>query len=159
MKFSNRAHSSDQLYLPNTQFEDLCVNSAGWCLYIIDYSYVHTFFYVVVQLENRALKESAELLVLYCSTDWFIMSQSHMDMDSFYCLIRVLKLDPLCWFWFVCDPTLSFLDHVWYQNSLCWFIYNARFNLLGHVWWQTPLCWFMFDEKQIIVDHTWDQVL
>lgn len=134
---------SIHLYLPSTQCEGLCVNSAGWCLYIIYYSYVNTFFYVVVQLENRALKQSAELLVLYCSTDWFIMSQSHKDMESFNCLICVLKLDPLCWFWSICDPRFSFLDHVWYQIYLCWFIYRARFNV-GSCMIADSICWFMF---------------
>lgn len=84
-------------------------NSLFLCTYI---------FYVVGLTRNRALKQSAELLVLYCSSDWFIMSQSRMDVDPFYCLVHVLKLR------FFMLVLVSYMRHS--PESLSWFIYDTN---------------------------------
>lgn len=87
-------------------------NSLFLCTYI---------FYVVGLTRNRALKQSAELLVLYCSSDWFIMSQSRMDVDPFYCLVHVLKLRFF---------TLVLVSYVT-PESLSWFIYDTNIHNAG----------------------------
>lgn len=106
-------------------------NSLFLCTYI---------FYVVGLTRNRALKQSAELLVLYCSSDWFIMSQSRMDVDPFYCLVHVLKLRFF---------TLVLVSYV-APESLSWFIYDTNIHNAGARAVPNSLRRFVFRDRELL---------